>query len=66
MEPAIDGAYEFIVKKIPEADPYRCIGGTFLRHMSEFRSKDLFLPHPSKPGLWRFCKSEPRRLIIMS
>ena len=55
MEPAIDGTSEFIVDRDVEADQYRGIGGTLLREFTEFRSKDLFMPHPSKQNLWRFC-----------
>lgn len=57
MEPEIDGAYELVLRKDREADKYRGIGGTILREKSEYRTRDLFLPHPNRPGLWRFCKS---------
>jgi len=56
MEPEIDGAFELILRKDAEADQYRGIGGTILREKPEYRTRDLFLPHPDRPGLWRFCK----------
>ena len=56
MEFTIDNAYELIVDKDDEADSNRGIGGTLLRELAQYRSRDLFLPHPSKKNLWRFCK----------
>ncbi|PQE06777.1 nrps-like enzyme protein [Rutstroemia sp. NJR-2017a BBW] len=54
MEPEIDGAYELVLRKDVEADQYRGIGGTILREKLEYRTRDLFIPHTDKPGLWRF------------
>lgn len=58
MEPEIDGAYELVLRRDPEVDKYRGIGGTILREQSEYRTRDLFLPHSKRPGLWRFRKSQ--------
>lgn len=56
MEPVIENAYELVINSDSEADQYRPIGGTILREATQYRSKDLFLAHPVKPGLWTFCE----------
>lgn len=65
MEPALDGAYELVLKKDDEADQYRGIGGTILREKPEYRTRDLFLPHPDRPELWRFCKLSCLALVCL-
>ena len=55
MEPSVDGASELIIKKDAEADQYRSIAGTILRTETQYRTRDLFIPHPTKSDLWRFC-----------
>jgi hypothetical protein len=56
IEPEIDEAYELVLRRDAEADQYRGIGGTILWEKPEYRTRDLFIPHSDRPGLWRFCK----------
>ena len=55
MEPDIDGPWELILRKSgdPTSDEMR---GTFwtAQGVEEWQTKDLFLPHPVKPGLWKY------------
>lgn len=53
MEPAEDDAYELVMHV-----SLRTEGMSHLNHnfpgMTQYRTRDLFRPHPRKPNLWRF------------
>ena len=53
MEPAEDEAYELVMHV-----SVRTEGTSHLNHnfpgITQYRTKDLFRPHPTKPNLWRF------------
>lgn len=51
MEPAGDGLCELVVKPL-----HNDLQGAFFSFpdISEWRTKDLYSPHPSKSGLWRY------------
>ena len=53
MEPAEDEAYELVMHV-----NVRTEGMSHLNHnfpgITQYRTKDLFRPHPTKPNLWRF------------
>ncbi|KAL2043853.1 hypothetical protein N7G274_003373 [Stereocaulon virgatum] len=53
MEPADDDAYELVMHVSTRTE-----GMSHLNHnfpgMTEYRTRDLFRPHPNKPNLWRF------------
>ena len=53
MEPAEDEAYELVMHV-----NIRTEGMSHLNHnfpgITQYRTKDLFRPHPTKPNLWRF------------
>ncbi|KAF2994608.1 putative secondary metabolism biosynthetic enzyme [Curvularia kusanoi] len=51
MEPAEDGLCELVLK--PVDIQYQAIFHTF-PDLSEWRTKDLFRQHPSKPFLWKY------------
>ena len=51
MEPAEDGLCELVLK--PVDTKYQAIFHTF-PDISEWRTKDLFQQHPSKPYLWKY------------
>jgi acyl-coenzyme A synthetase/AMP-(fatty) acid ligase len=72
--------YELVVNRTPQSEAYtnffRCVDSTPLhlaKHFSfdkrervtEFRTKDLFSPHPEKEGLWRYrCRKDD--LVLLS
>ena len=72
--------YELVVKRTPQSETYtnffRCIDSTppnlaahfgfdYENPITEFRTKDLFSPHPNKPGLWRYrCRKDD--LVLLS
>lgn len=63
MEPADDGLSELVVKK--EGD--RRSKGIFYTFpdLEEWRTNDLFAPHPEKPGLWTY-KGRRDDVIVLS
>ncbi|KAJ5708202.1 NRPS-like enzyme [Penicillium malachiteum] len=52
MEDAGDGLWELVLPK-PATRQYHAIFHSH-PHLEEYRTGDLFRPHPSKPGLWRY------------
>ncbi|KAI9702666.1 MAG: putative secondary metabolism biosynthetic enzyme [Bogoriella megaspora] len=65
MEAIGDGTFEMVVKKDDEADKFRGIGGTILISEPEYRSRDLFIAHPTKKGLWRFLEDGRKDDILV-
>ncbi|KAJ3499442.1 hypothetical protein NLG97_g334 [Lecanicillium saksenae] len=45
------GLFELVIKRSGEASPYQPVFDLF-PDMEEFRTKDLFAPHPLLPNLW--------------
>jgi acyl-CoA synthetase (AMP-forming)/AMP-acid ligase II len=72
--------YELVVLRTPHSETYtnffKCVDSTPLHlvsklgfekgeHITEFRTKDLFSPHKSKEGLWRYrCRKDD--LVLLS
>ncbi|KAH0364681.1 acetyl-CoA synthetase-like protein, partial [Aureobasidium melanogenum] len=72
--------YELVIKRTPQSETYtnflRCMDSTpahlaahFGFNVGEkatvFRTKDLFSPHPTKPGLWKYrCRKDD--LVLLS
>jgi thioester reductase-like protein len=63
MEPAEDGLSELVIKKNGD----RTGKGIFYTfpELEEWRTKDLFAPHPGKPGLWTY-KGRRDDVIVLS
>jgi thioester reductase-like protein len=53
MEPAMDGSFELILYRNPALEKVRVLSCNFPDEEA-WRTKDLFRPHTTKPGLWRF------------
>ncbi|KUI71888.1 Oxygen-dependent choline dehydrogenase [Cytospora mali] len=53
MQPCGDGTFEMVLHQHPKFAAHRSLWHTF-PDVKEWRTRDLFVPHPSKPGLWRF------------
>lgn len=53
MQPVGEGLYELV---IPRRENSRAVHGIFhtFPTLHEYRSKDLFVPHPSNPELWKY------------
>lgn len=65
MEPYIDGASELVWKRTPENEQYlMSVHG--VPDELEVRTKDLFMPHATKPGLWRFYGRKDDVLVLGS
>lgn len=53
MQPCEDGSFEMVLHQDARFATRRSVWHNFPGH-KEWRTGDLFVPHPSKPGLWRF------------
>jgi nucleoside-diphosphate-sugar epimerase len=49
-----DGLSEQIIVRRLELDLFQSVFSTY-PDIDEFRTKDLYREHPTKPGLWKFC-----------
>jgi len=49
-----DGLSEQIIVRRLELDLFQSVFSTY-PDIDEFRTKDLYWEHPTKPGLWKFC-----------
>ncbi|KAI0389463.1 hypothetical protein F5Y17DRAFT_462718 [Xylariaceae sp. FL0594] len=66
MQPYGDGedGFEMVLHQDPKFALHRSLWHNFPK-VKEWRTGDLFMPHPSKPGLWRF-HSRADDLIVFS
>ena len=64
MQPSVDGAYEMVLHQDPRFARRRSLNHNF-PDIATWRTRDLFVPHPSKIGLWRF-HARLDDLIILS
>ena len=53
MQPSEDDAYEMVLHRDPHLEGIRGLSCNF-PDIAEWRTRDLFRPHPTKPNLWRF------------
>lgn len=53
FQPSDDDAYELVLHHDPKLEGVRGLDCNF-RDIKEWRTKDLFRPHATKPNLWRF------------
>lgn len=53
FRPSIQGLYEAFIVKNADFEDEQPVFKIF-PHFVEYRTKDLFAPHPSKPGLWAY------------
>ncbi|KAI8633183.1 hypothetical protein F5Y19DRAFT_490382 [Xylariaceae sp. FL1651] len=53
MQPMGDGTFEMVLHQEPKLAQHRSLWHNF-PDVKEWRTNDLFIQHPSDPGLWRF------------
>ena len=53
MQPYEDGTYELVLHKGSQYESIRSLSCNF-PDVEEWRTRDLFRPHPTKPNLWQF------------
>ena len=53
MQPALEGTYELVFPNDPSSRPHLPVFSNF-PDVKEWRTKDLFKQHPTKPNLWQF------------
>jgi hypothetical protein len=49
-----DGMYELVIVRKEELAPYQQVFRVY-PDLQEFATKDLFIPHPTKPDCWRYA-----------
>ncbi|KAJ5053497.1 putative secondary metabolism biosynthetic enzyme [Penicillium rubens] len=54
MAAVSDGMHELVIERNQEYAEYQAIFCNF-PELEVYRTKDLFMMHPTKPWLWRFC-----------
>ncbi|KAJ5172515.1 hypothetical protein N7492_005108 [Penicillium capsulatum] len=64
MQEVDEGVYEMVLHCDEKFSQQRSLQHTF-PHAKEWRTKDLFVPHPTKPNLWRF-HSRTDDIIVLS
>ncbi|KAI1119334.1 hypothetical protein F5Y14DRAFT_457645 [Nemania sp. NC0429] len=64
MQPCGDGTFEMVLYQDPKFAPHRSLWHNF-PGIREWRTNDLFMPHPTKAGLWRF-HGRLDELVILS
>ncbi|KAJ5176185.1 uncharacterized protein N7482_002062 [Penicillium canariense] len=61
-----EGVYEMVLHPDKKFIGQRSLAHTFPDIKEEWRTKDLFIPHPSKPGLWRFHSRTDDIIVLAS
>lgn len=64
MQPVGDGSFEMVLHQDPKSAAHRSLWHNFPQ-VESWRTGDLFVPHASEPGLWRF-HSRIDDLIVLS
>lgn len=65
MQQVDDGIYEMVLHQEPRFRQQRSLAHNF-PDVKTWRTKDLFVPHPSKPGLWRFHSRLDDMIVLSS
>lgn len=65
FEEVDDGVYEMVLNCDKKFLGQRALAHTF-PEAKTWRTKDLFVPHPSKPGLWRFHSRTDDIIVLNS
>lgn len=60
-----DGTFELVVHTNDETKKFSQLNHTF-PGIREYRTNDLFLPHPTKPGLWRFYSRRDDIIVLLT
>ncbi|KAI9669661.1 MAG: putative secondary metabolism biosynthetic enzyme [Alyxoria varia] len=60
-----DGLYELVIHNTPEYCKTRPLYHNY-PEIKEWRTRDMFTPHPSKPGLWRFVSRVDDTVVLAS
>ncbi|PYI09495.1 acetyl-CoA synthetase-like protein [Aspergillus sclerotiicarbonarius CBS 121057] len=65
MQEAQEGLYEMVLHQDERFRPRRSLSHTF-PDVQTWRTRDLFTPHPTKPGLWRFHSRIDDMIVLSS
>ncbi|KAE8557065.1 hypothetical protein EYB25_001771 [Talaromyces marneffei] len=60
-----DGTFELVVHTNDETATFSLLNHNF-PGVCEYRTKDLFLPHPNKPGLWKFYSRRDDIIVLLT
>ena len=64
MFPELDGLYELVMVRDAALEDYQSVFTTF-PELQQYATRDLFSPHPTKEGLWRF-EGRKDDIIVLS
>lgn len=65
LEPAEDDAFEMVIYANEETEVFSALNHNF-PGVREYRTKDLFRPHPTQPGLWKFHARRDDIIVLSS
>lgn len=65
LQPADDDAYEMVIYANEETEDFSALNHNF-PGVREYRTKDLFKPHPTQPGLWKFHARRDDIIVLSS
>lgn len=65
FDPQPDGAFELVFKKTPETEPHQTVF-TMYPDLTEYRTKDLFTPHPSLPDVWTHASRSDDVIVFLN
>ncbi|KAJ5105513.1 hypothetical protein NUU61_002860 [Penicillium alfredii] len=65
MQEVDDGVFEMVLHQDEKFKNRRSLSHTY-PDVKTWRTKDLFVPHPTKPGLWRFHSRTDDILVLAS
>lgn len=65
FDPLPEGAFELVFKKTPEAEPHQTVF-TMYPNLDEYRTKDLFTPHPFLSGVWTHASRSDDVVVFLN
>ncbi|EED20986.1 NRPS-like enzyme, putative [Talaromyces stipitatus ATCC 10500] len=63
LQKAGENTFELVIHASDETENFSLLNHNF-PGVREYRTKDLFLPHPNKPGLWKFYSRRDDIIVL--
>lgn len=65
FDPLPEGTFELVFEKTPKAEPHQTVF-TMYPDLDEYRTKDLFTPHPALPDVWTHASRSDDVIVFLS
>ncbi|RJE21798.1 NRPS-like enzyme [Aspergillus sclerotialis] len=65
FEPTPEGAFELVFKKTPDTEPHQTVF-TMYPDLDEYRTRDLFTPHPLLPDVWTHASRSDDVIVFLN